>query len=168
MDAMVFFAVAIVASSVVLSYADESPLDPLGDWQAGGDPEGVLRVFLRASIGVDVPLWEGLVISDRELVADCLLAEAVSLVEGRNASCFDGLNSALLTMLEALASPGFEPHLKVLDMAEGGTEVFVVEETAVSGDTLMSASQELPAVASSDCLVVLVLAPSLLLQGGSV
>ncbi len=168
MDAMVFFAVAMLASSVLLSYSRSQPLDPLGDADGAGDPAEVLRVFLRASVGAEIELWDGLTIAGCEPVADCLMAEACWISQGAAPSSFEELDIVLLAMLEKIVAPGLSPHLQVIDTVDGGQTVLRIERSPAASDVRVSATQEFPGVGGSGYLAVLVLDPSLLLQGGGV
>lgn len=160
MDAMVFFSIAVVTSSVVLSY-DEVRTDDL----AGADsidPENILRVFLRACVGVDTTLYDGTEVDGKECAADCLMAEAMRIVDGVDPGLFTELNGALLASLERVVAAGFAPHLSVVSHV-GGTLIDIGRATAGVED-LLAASEEFPDVGGSRCLVVLVLVPSLGLE----
>lgn len=164
MDAMVFFAIAMVTSSIVLSYADDRASDHMRDVEGAVDPEDVLRVFLRASVGVDIELWDGLTVSARESVADCLYAEVASLSGGTEPGLFTGMNEVLLDALENISPAGTTCHLTIVDIGGSGEALLTIERMPAVGGVLFSASQEFPAVMGSDCLVVLVLVPSLCLE----
>ena len=160
MDAMVFFAVAMVTSSIVFSYAHGRPMDAATE--CGTATKDLLGAFLRASVGFEVELGDGLEVSADENVADCLLAESVSVAAGVKPCTFDGLNQVLLASMERMTPTGFEPHLTV---AGGDGEVTIrLERTFVAEGDAFAASQELPGPDGSVCRVVLVLVPSLGLQ----
>ncbi len=164
MDAMVFFAIAMVTSSIVLSYANDLPSDSMRDVDGAVDPDEVLLVFLRASVGVDMELWDGLTVSARDSVADCLYAEVASLTEGVDARFFIGMNEVLMDALENISPAGTTSHLTVMDVAGTGGTLLTIERAPAVGEVLLSASQGLPAAMGSDCLVVLVLVPALCLE----
>ncbi|MCU0858975.1 MAG: hypothetical protein MUE55_00055 [Thermoplasmata archaeon] len=164
MDAMVFFAIALVTSSIVLSYTDDRPSDLMGAVDGAVDPGDVLRVFLRASVGTDIELWDGLTVSARESVADCLYAEVAYLTGGANPGSFAGMNEVLLDVLENISPVGTTCHLSVVDAAGSGEPLLTIERAPAIGGVLLSASQEFPAVMGSECLAVLVLAPALCLE----
>jgi hypothetical protein len=105
MDAMVFFAAAMVVSSILLSY--ESDSRPETEARPYPDPSEALGVFLKASIGSDAVLSMADPVSIRagDLAGECLLVELCGLSDGLPEDVFDPLNDLLSRMLSDICAP---------------------------------------------------------------
>ncbi len=113
LDAMVFFAAALVVSCLILSYDTDSSVGG-----GGGiciDPDEALSVFLDASVGSEVALQIGdpIVIRPVDQAGECLLVELQALSEGLQASAFDPLNEILCGILADICEP-YKWNLSVL------------------------------------------------------
>lgn len=119
LDAMVFFAIALLVSSMLLSQArqDSGPSSTRGE-EAYAD--SALQAFLGASIGasVSIELEEPVEIGPWEKVSDCLLAELHSLLDGHPIKDFDPLNTALTDILESVVHRPFHFSLSACEVSE--------------------------------------------------
>lgn len=115
LDAIVFFAAAMVISGVLLSYARSGTVER-PDAVPYPDPENLLEVFLRASIGQTVTLDIGgsVVVRGNDPIGECLLMESRALTEGLPVEPFRPMNDIFLETLEESCGPGFQPRISVL------------------------------------------------------
>jgi len=173
LDAMVFFALAMLISSSTFAYVEGVSSEHGTEAALSGecDPGQVLLVFMRASVGVEVTLDLGgeVPISSREEVATCLSAELDALAGGCGVDRFDPLNDALLTMLGKLVGIGYSAHLSAYRTTDDGAEpILVLEEAGCVSENRYSGSCEVPGAGGSAYVVVLVLGPALLPELGLV
>lgn len=164
MDAVVFFVIAMTISCILVYYARAELARPgarPSDDQS--DPEAVLQVFLRASLGEDVvlDLNGGARVSAGSEIAECITVEVDALVLGANLSDFRPLNERYVATLEAICSPVMEPYLVATHLSEEGERLmFSIPGDLPSSGTRYASSAELPCKDGSLFLLTLVLVPS--------
>lgn len=165
MDALVFFAVALLISSIVVSQAHlegqnrGSPLDA----GPGFDAASVLGVLMRTSIGESIWLntSKPTLVHFTTAVGECLAVEAAALLSGATVVAFDEMNDAILRIAVGLVSPFVVPHVWLMrDLAGSWTRLAAIEEAAPSAGDRYAASFDLPAVGDIGCAVALVLEPA--------
>ena len=112
MDAVVFFAGAVLVSAAMLSYA-RPPSVAFQEAEASVDVARVLESVLSASIGTNftVDYGERIVISSSAVVRDCLAVEAEHLFRGGDAEIFAEVNQAVLELAEECVSGEMDPHI---------------------------------------------------------
>jgi len=121
MDAILFFLIAGVISSLMLASAFEGQdLGGLEREKMLSDRAAeMLRSFLDASLGRQVALFvDGaeLVVSPATRVADCISAELAGLEEGVDQVAFCDLNAALCSALNSIAGPSASAYVCVHDL----------------------------------------------------
>lgn len=111
MDAVVFFAGAVLVSAAMLSYA-RSPSEAILEADASVDVARVLDSVLSASIGTNVTVDNGerIVISSSAVVRDCLAVEAEHLFRGGDGEIFSEINDAALELAEECIPGEMDPH----------------------------------------------------------
>ena len=168
MDAMVFFALTMLICSVQLLqlHRELSADDSLDLAEGRRNPLGLLRAFLGTSIGcrMTLDMVPEVVVRPETKVADCLVTEAICLIDGGAASVFDEMNRALLAIV-ANASARFALSCLCVDSStEGvGSRLLTLGHCdEASGGNSYAASSELMTYGSSRITVTLVLFPALL------
>ena len=174
LDAMVFFAIALLICAVQLSVLEREARQ-LGwpEMMAGrSDPSCVLPVLLAASIGADTYVHADipLIVLAHAPVSDCLAAEALSLLKGLGIAAFEELNEIILGIVSNLTHPLLSPHIVLHQHTESGHVVLSRIEGAPprTGCDLAAASCELPGIDSETVTVSLILEPALILEGSGV
>jgi len=165
MDAVVFFAAAVMISSVLMFYSS-GPGAIDGDAnQVCPDTAVMLDVVLRASIGheVEVALGVGMTIPSTFTVYECLAAEMHALEGGVSNEVFQELNEAILAIIRSACGHSFVPHLLVLgpDLRMDSPMIAIPTVPPASFEAYAS-SCEMPRADGSQTLVALVLCPALL------
>lgn len=172
LDAMVFFALAMLISSSTWAYVDDALVGSGADGVEGvHDPGQLLSVFLRASIGVEVVLDTDprVTIPSREEVETCLCAELDATTSGLDGDVFGPLNEVLVSILARLAGIGYSASLSAFRTTEDGLcPMLVLETSECISENRYSGSCELPGSSGSVYLVVLTLGPALLPELGEV
>jgi len=159
LDAVVFFAVSVVVSSVLLSYGETFGSVDLDSKEGTANPEEILGAFLNACIGsgITIQLSEPRLITEREKVSTCLAIEVEAIMGGLDPRLFSELNDVFTVILGRITNPVFQPHLVVLDMdSETYDAVLLLPEDLHVGGDQMAASTVLPCGAYI-CLVEVVL-----------
>ncbi len=152
LDAMVFFAAALVVSSVLLSYVEDSRV--VTDEGPDRDPAEALSVFLRASLGSDVDLLEdgSILIRARDQAGECLLVELSGLSEGLPKETYDRLNEVLSQILSSICSPWC---WRLSIFAESSELLILGCEHGLESDTILAGSTELEGPAGKEYFAVL-------------
>lgn len=164
MDAMVFFSVAMLISSIVLVQvgaasrrSGDSALEP------PIDVPSILQALMGASLGrtVIVSLESELRIQGQESVAECLSAELYALSGGCYADIFIDLNNAIWDILKALSGPLMAACLLAVH-PEGSSDnpLLSIPGPLQTSETAYSSSVELPCGQGLLFTVVLVLYPT--------
>jgi hypothetical protein len=157
MDAVVFFVIAMAISSMLFYYAKaEAVQTPSGMCDGQSDPEAILRVFLRASLGEEAVLDLGreIHVSGNSEIAECLKIEFDALVLGADPGEFNPLNDRLVQILEAICNPVLEPHLVAIHLFDRGSEKILSIPSEPPDST------ELPGYEGSSYLLMLILVPA--------
>ena len=160
MDAVVFFAGAILVSSVLLSYSGE----PATTHQESADSLEVAHLLdsvLSSSIGSNLTIVydQSIQVSRQALVRDCLAVEGDCLFRGGETDGFADLNTIVLEMLGAGAPPVRAPHL--LFVYKSYSEpLLALPHLPDHVDERFASHVTLTLEGGSEILVVLVLCPS--------
>ena len=174
LDAMVFFAIAMLMCAVQLS-ALEKDVRQLS-WPeimtGRSDPGCVLPVLLAASIGAETYVHADapLLVPAHTPVSDCLAAEAISLLNGLGIEAFEGLNGIVLDIVSNLTHPLLTPHVLLHHHTKDGHVLLARIEGGPprTGCDIAAASCELPGIDSETVTVSLMLEPALILEGSSI
>jgi len=164
LDAMVFFAISVVVSSVMLSYGKDSGDMGLDPCEGTSDPEMILEAFLNACLGSPVTIrsHDCLTIPERTKVSACLALEVEAMMDGFDPDVFVDLNDAYTIILRRITNPVFEPHLAVLDSDGGDFDaVLMLPQNSQLGSVVLVASAVLPCGEHSCLVEVLLSAQSL-------
>jgi len=170
LDAMVFFAAAILLSSIALSFS----FDSAGTFAGGNsrvDAGEVLTAFLHASIAesFEIVLDEPVTVTGGETFALCLSLEASIILGGGSAEPFRQMNEIVGRALSDLCPAGFSPSLVVAEKSTGlGDPLFVIPGAANRSEQVYAASAWIPSANGEELLVVLMLAPTLLAEVASI
>ena len=147
MDALVFLAVALLVSSLMLRQV-EGPAEPsvtdLEDTMPHSTTE-VLAVVMESSLGdrVAVDLWDRFVIPADTSFAECLLLEATAVMAGADASSFEEVEARIQGVVDSLLGPSLRGHLLVVVSEQVETAVVVIEHRPVESMQVSAASQVL-------------------------
>lgn len=164
MDAVVFFVIAIAISSMMFYYAREEAIHaPSMRPEGQSDPEAVLRVFLRASLGEEIvlDLDREIHVSANSEIAECLQIELDALTLGAAVSDFAPMNERLSEILEATCSAVMDPYLVSLQLlSEGDKWMFSLPCEPPDSSTRYASSTELAGADGSTYLLMLVLVPA--------
>lgn len=164
MDALVFFMVAMVISSILLYYSSSGPTETQDDHGQGmSDPHEILGVLLRSSIGceITVSLDAPRYISWDTEVGMCLLLEAEAIVDGMTPGAFDELNKTVLDLLRSLCNSVYEPFLSVMAEDDTGTErIISIPGAPTKSNHMYAATMNLVQDEEKALLVQLVLCPA--------
>lgn len=171
MDAMVFFAVMLLICSLQLSMCrEEGVYDDMHFGLAGrSDPDSVLPVLLKASIGVRcfVNLESQLEVLACTTVAECLAAEAVAVLRGAPLDSFDELNGVILGIATNISHPLLIPHIVLCHECDDDMSILLrIERRPPSSESpLIAACCDLPQNGDVRLTVSFQLEPALLLEG---
>jgi hypothetical protein len=174
MDALIFFTVALLISSILISRAHQDQLDVADEVRSdnGFEASTLLEVVLRASIGECVSLN----VAERQLtespttsVGDCLSMEATALISGIEPRAFDEVNGMILGIIKCAAGPAVVPHLWIMLSEDGCWDTLLrIEGSVPVAGFSNAASMDLPVGCGEGCRVTLVLEPSFLLEAGGI
>jgi len=167
MDAIVFFSVAVLISSIMLSrtyqeYTDEVEVQ---EFDAAYDVSSFLEVLLRGSIGEGMILnVSGLItIRPTTTVSECLAMEASALLNGKSLETFQGMNDLILIIAGRMAGQQVVPHVWILhSLNDSWIPVVEIENRSPMSENRHAASFDLPADGADRCRVTVVLEPALL------
>lgn len=167
MDAVVFFSVAVLISSILLSrtlheYRDEITAP---EFEAAYDASSFLEVLLRGSIGESMGLDTTALITIRPTttVGECLAMEAAALLDGELPDAFQEMNDMILDIAARIAGQLVVPHLWIMQSLNGSwVSVAGIEDRPPVSQNRHAASFDLPADGADRCRVTLVLEPALL------
>jgi len=126
LDAMVFFAIALLVSSMLVSQArQETRPGSTGGEEAYVD--SVLLAFLGASVGSSVRLMleEPVEIESCEKIGDCLMAELHSLRDGHSTEDFEPLNAILTAVLVSIVEKPFLFSLSAYEVSGSGATLMI-------------------------------------------
>jgi len=170
MDAMVFFAVMLLICSLQLSMCREDGVydDMHLDLAGRSDPESVLPVLLKASIGVRcvVSLESQLEVLAYTTVSECLAAEAVAVMRGAPLDPFDVLNGVILGIAANISHPLLAPHIVLYHECDDDMTILLrIERWPPSSEDLFAACCDLPEDGDVRLTVSFQLEPALLLEG---
>lgn len=168
MDALVFFLVATVISSVVLFYSGPANEPPIAEHGQGrSDPDEVLKTVLHASIGdeIVVAVESQRHISKSTEIGQCLLIESGMLIEGAPVSAFGSLNAAVQSILEEVCSPFYEPRMTISELSDAGaSQLISIPSETITCENQFGSSVELSLSDGTILLIQLVLAPAALAE----
>lgn len=164
MDAIVFFSVAMLVSSIVLVQVGAASRDS-GDSvvEPPIDVPSMLQALMGASVGraITIPLEPELRIQGQESVAECLSAELYALSVGCDADVFADLDDAFCDILRALSGPVMTAYLLAVHPEGSSDEPFLsIPGLPQASDTTYSSSVELPCGQGLLFTIVLVLDPA--------
>lgn len=170
MDAMVFFTVMLLICSLQLSMCRERGVcdDMHLDLAGRCDPDSVLPVLLKASIGVRcvVSLGSPLEVLAYTTVAECIAAEAVAVLRGASFDQFDVLNEVILGIAANISHPLLVPHIVLYHECDDDMTVLLrIERRPPSSEDLIVACCGLPEGGDVRLTVSFQLEPALLLEG---
>lgn len=166
MDAMVFFAVAMLICSVQLAQlhgeitADRAQI--VTDERY--DPRALLDALLGTSIGqmLTIDADVALVVRPELRVADCLAAEALGLMRGHALSAFDEMNNKILAITSLASAPLSRPTIFVDKIGDEVSRMLTLGEDRAQAANLRAASSDLFVDGAERVVVTLVLEPALL------
>lgn len=162
LDATIFFAAAILLSSILMSFPPaSSDGDPSRSPRV--DANEVLVAFLHASISVrfEIVLDEPLAVTGAESFALCLSLEASVILSGGSAEPFQALNDIVREALLKLSPSGFAPSIIVTDKNRGLDDPLLAIPGAVErSNEIYAGSAWIPSSTGDELLVVLMLAPA--------
>jgi hypothetical protein len=166
LDAMVFFAICLLISSVLVCNVrstGHAQSDPL---LASDEASNLLEVFLECSLCRHVQLDAcGVDLSGHESIAEILSALAELRIRGSDLGPYDPILSECRSVLYGICSPGWVPGLSVCRVEEIHLAVLLsIGNESVGEGLTLAASQMLPTPSSSSVMVVLTLAPALALH----
>jgi hypothetical protein len=170
LDATVFFAAAILLSSIVISFS----FGPSGETGAGGtriDANEILVALLHASVAerFEIVLDEPLMVTGSETFALCLSLEASMVMAGGSTEPFQAMNDVIRDALLMLSPAGFLPCLAVTEKDRGLQDpLFAIPEMLPRGAEVHSGSAWIPSSTGEELLVVLMLVPALSAELASV
>lgn len=171
LDAMVFFAIAMLVTDVCFSYlvqTSTSGLDRPGIERC--DPGTILGVFLEASLGrsIVIPSSPEAELERGDQVSDCILVEMECIEGGGDPLVFASLNELFLGILLRICPPGMSPLLVSYCAARLiGEPVLIVSDptwTTHERADVRAASATMSSSEQHVYLVVLKLAPATLLE----
>jgi hypothetical protein len=163
MDAMVFFAVSMVICATLASYSASQGADVADETEAFTDPDGLLAVYLRASLGKEFVLeGPGLVLTGREQFSETLYLVCALVVQGLNIEEFELVLTHCHLVISGLCDSWYAILRLSLAATTGWTVLAELGEEA-SSDSL-AASQNLGVCGGSQLVVTLILHPALLLH----
>ncbi|MCU0853070.1 MAG: hypothetical protein MUC90_07470 [Thermoplasmata archaeon] len=162
MDAMVFFAAAILLSSIVMSFSINSPGTVAGR-SVQIDANEILVAFLQASVSqtFEVALEEPLTVTGKETFAFCLSVEAGVLIEGGTIEPFLSMNEVIHDTLVRLSPHGFDPCVIVTNESRGLDQpLFGIPRVMGRSSEVYAGSAWIPSSTGDEILVVLTLVPA--------
>lgn len=167
MDAIVFFSVAILISSIILSqtYQEYRAEVEAQEFDAAYDVSSFLEVLLRGSIGEGLSLnvTGHMAISSATTIIECLAMEASALFLGESLDAFQAMNGLILIIAERMAGQQVVPHVWVLrSLNDSWVPIVEIEESPPLSENRRAAFFDLPADGVERCRITLVLEPALL------
>lgn len=170
LDAMVFFAIALVISSSLLGLSRDRSGESDDRWQMPF-VESALKAFLGASLGerVILALDGGVVLEPWERVGGCLMAELHSIRDGLPESEFGPLNAVLLSTLDGIVPGPFTYSLLAYEPSSSPEPLLCLskEGCTATGDRYAS-SVPMSDQDGAELLLVLELGPAALPEPGGV
>ena len=169
MDAIVFFSVAILICSIMLSRTYQEYRDEVKtpEFDAAYDVSSFMEVLLRVSIGEGMSLnvTGHITIRPTTTVGECLAMEASALLHGESPDAFQGMNNLILIIAGRMAGQLVVPHVWILhSLNDSWIPVVEIENHPPAGENRRAAWFDLPADGADRCRVTLVLEPALLLE----
>ncbi|UCE91843.1 MAG: hypothetical protein JSV90_01445 [Methanobacteriota archaeon] len=167
MDALVFFAVAMLICSIQIArlHRELSHEEALSEVDARYDPLMLLHALLRTSIGCSLTLdtEPEVAVRPQARVADCLATQAIGLMSGQAPSAFEDMNGVILAIASSACAPLTAPTISVSVIADGEhVLLFLLGGVAGSGGDRYAASIDLVTHETGRIVVTLVLHPALL------
>jgi len=169
LDAMVFFAIAMLVTNVCSSYFGQTSASGLDSPGIGRcDPGMILGVFLEASLGrsIVIPSSPEAELDAKDQVSDCLLVEMECIENGGDSLVFASLNQLFLGILLEICPPGMSPLLVSYSVARLIDQpVLIVSDPTWTTYERMDVRAASATMSSSEqhvYLVVLKLAPATL------
>lgn len=167
MDAIVFFSVAVLISSIMLSRTYQEYRDEVKgpELDAAYDVSSFLEVLLRGSIGeaMSLNITGNMTIRPTTTVGECLAMEASALLDGESADAFRGMNDLILVIAGRIAGQLVVPHVWILhSLNDSWIPVVEIENHPPMSENRRAAWFDLPADGADRCRVTLVLEPALL------
>lgn len=162
LDAIVFFSVAILISSLILSqsYAESLEGPQYSDSCYGCDASSVFEVLLRSSIGETIVV-DGLrtfTIHSEATVCECLSMELSALISGEQEDAFESLNEVIIGIAEKAVGLSVIPHIHVMRLLDGSwSTVVAIERAEAVSDNRAAASFDLPDEISLQSRISLIL-----------
>ncbi len=155
MDAMVFFAVALVISSVFVANIDRTADSGASDVEAY--VASLLQSFVGASlcdsVALEVPA--AISIGPGENVGDCLAAELHSLREGTDPEAFEPLNLVLARILDETVAKPYWYTLSAYDQGDEMHKLLQIARTGEPSDEAYASSFAITDEDGSQLLIVL-------------
>lgn len=168
MDAIVFFVVAMVISSLLLYHANiDEEIRPQEHGSGSADPDAVLGAVLHASVGseVFVPMDAPRHIPADTEVCRCLLLEAEQIIGGTSAKIFEGLNCVLSSILERTSNPVYSSCLSLFLLGDSVPEkLFSISNGECLSSQSFSSCAGFSLAGGEEVLIQLCLAPTLLAE----
>lgn len=168
MDAVVFFAVAMVISSLFLYYANLGEEIKAPEHGSGSaDPDAVLGAVLHASVGsnIFVPMDAPRHIPADTEVCRCLLLESEQIIGGTPVEAFGELNCAVSWILDRTCNPVFSSCLSVFLLGGSVPEMlFSIGSGGGPSSQRFNSCAEFSLAGGEEVLVQLCLAPALLAE----
>ncbi len=163
MDAVVFFLVAVLVSTILLCYSSLGPESEGTDHGKGSaDPEAVLYALMRSSIGHDLTVQLDIPrhVSGRTDVGQCLILEAEGLLAGIPSIAFAPINDVVGKILSGICSPVYEPYLSLWIISDTVSEALArIPEGEPTSEQRYGASVEMRNTGTEVLLVQLLLCP---------
>jgi hypothetical protein len=166
---MVFFAVATVICSVMVSSAVQRGDELAGDLLSSSDPDALLSVYLGASVGEQMLVEE----ADLELTGLETFGEVLSVLgwmalDGRPIGAFEPVLAVCGEVILRLCQP-WSPFLSLYcDEGDGWQALISIGIEPGERSDAVSAVQNLGGRADASLIATLVLLPPLLPHGGDV
>lgn len=167
MDAIVFFTVAVLICSVLLSrtYQEFRNEVEAPGLDAAYDVSSLLEVLLRGSIGGGMSLNVSgfITIHPTTTIGECLAMEASALLIGERPDAFGGMNDYILVIAGRMAGQLVVPHVWILhSLNDSWVSVAEIEDRPPVSENRRAAWFDLPANGVDRCRITLVLEPALL------
>lgn len=162
MDAMIFFAFAAIASSVLIQSAS-APHSPSGETYGEVDLKGILESFLQASVGREIVLS---IDQETSIPADAQMAEVLALVVSSEAQGWPNqsasfIEDVLARTLKSLEPPSSDLFLMIYSMDLGNLELSI-PRAMPSASNQFAASAIIPGSDEEALLVSMILQPAFL------
>jgi hypothetical protein len=159
-DAVVFFAGAILISSVILALPGHQTISNESCWNSVRAAE-LLDGLLSSSIGTNITIGLELpvIVPSRTSIRDCLAVEGAYLFTGGESDGFGPLNSIIMGLLEDCAPPFLDAHL-MLVYRSFSEPLLALPHAPDDMSKRTATSTTMTLEDGSELLVVLVLCPS--------